>query len=148
MFIAAAIPKFGFWELFKRVFKNLKKQGKTKGEILQEIDRYPIGKDLKRRLTDYIKNMEYEETNKGGETGLSELSERVQEIFSIIEHLIDRDFEKIESRLNKRIDDLKEDLNNRMDNLETKLKWFIGIAVAVGSIITSGIVALIVGFLN
>ena len=51
VFIAAAIPKFGFWELFKRVFKNLKEQGKTKEEILQEIDCYPIGKDLKRRLT-------------------------------------------------------------------------------------------------
>ena len=81
-------------------------------------------------------------------TGLSELSKRVQEIFNIKEHLVDRDLEQLESRLNKKIEDVKTDLNKRMDRSETRLKWFISIAVAVGSIITSGIVALIVGFLN
>ena len=81
-------------------------------------------------------------------TGLSEFSERVQEIFNIKEYLVDRDLEQLESRLNKKIDDVKTDLNQRMDRSETRLKWFISIAVAVGSIITSGIVALIVGFLN
>ena len=45
-----------------------------------------------------------------------------------------------ETTLNKKIDKVKMDLNNNLD----KLKWFICIAVAVGSIITSGVVALIV----
>ena len=36
VFIAAALSKFGLKEIFKRVLKNLKKQGKTKEEILQK----------------------------------------------------------------------------------------------------------------
>ena len=145
-FIAAALSKFGFNNLFKTVLNQLKEQGKTKEEILQEIDRYPIARGLRLRLRDYIENMEYEETDEGEEARLSELSERAQEIFSIIEPLVDNDFEQLESRLNKKIDDVNENLNNRMNRSETKLKWFISIAVAVGGIITSGIVALIVHF--
>ena len=34
--IASAIPRFGFWEIFKRVLENLKDQGKTNEEILRE----------------------------------------------------------------------------------------------------------------
>ena len=45
--ISSAISRFGSREIFKRVLKNLKKQGKTKEEILQKIDRYPIDRDLK-----------------------------------------------------------------------------------------------------
>ena len=144
VFIASAIPKFGFWEIFKRVLDNLKEQGKTTEEILQEIDRYPIAKELKLKLRDYIESMEGEEADAWEEAKLSELSERVQEILSIIEPIIDKDLGQLESRLNEKIDDIKEDL----DRSQTKLKWFIGIAVAVGSIITTGIVALIVIFLN
>ena len=151
VFIASAIPRYGFWEIFKRVLNNLKEQGKTTEEILQEIDRYPIATELKLKLRDYIENMECEETDEWDEARLSELSERMQEILSIIEPIIDEDLGQLESRLNKKIADVKGDLNNKMDRLETKLtklKWFIGITVAVGSIITSGIVALIVAFLN
>lgn len=162
VFIASAIPKFGFWEIFKRVLDNLKEQGKTTEEILQEIERYPIAKELKLKLRDYIENMEGEETDAWEEAKLSELSERVQEILGIIEPIIDKDLGQLESRLNEKIDDVKKDLNNSMDRSETrlnkkiddikedldrsqtKLKWFIGIAVAVGSILTSVIVALIV----
>ena len=162
VFIASAIPKFGFWEIFKRVLDNLKEQGKTTEEILQEIDRYPIASELKLKLRDYIENMEGEETDAWEEAKLSELSERVQEILSIIEPIIDKDLGQLESRLNEKIDDVKKDLINSMDRSETrlnkkiddikedldrsqtKLKWFIGIAVVVGSILTSVIVALIV----
>ena len=147
-FIAAVISKFGFERIFKRVLKKLKEQGKTKEEILREIDRYPIADGLKLKLRDYMENMEGEETDEGEETESSELSERMQEVLSIIEPIIDEDLGQLESRLNKKIDDVQEDLNDRMDRSETKLKWFIGIAVVVGGILTSGIVALIVGFLN
>ena len=161
VFIASAIPKFGFWEIFKRVLDNLKEQGKTTEEILQEIDRYPIASELKLKLRDYIENMEGEETDAWEEAKLSELSERVQEILGIIEPIIDKDLGQLESRLNEKIDDVKKDLINSMDRSETrlnkkiddikedldrsqtKLKWFIGIAV-VGSILASVIVALIV----
>ena len=168
--IASAIPKFGFWEIFKRVLENLKEQGKTDEDILREIDGYPIADELKQKLRDYIENMEGDRTDEWQEARLSDLSERAQEILSVVESLVSKDFEQLESRLNEKIDDAKKDLNNRMDrsetqfnekiddakkdlnnrmgNLETGLKWFIVITVAVGCIITSGIVALIVGFLN
>ena len=147
-FIAAVISKFGFERVFKRVLKKLKEQGKTKEEILREIDRYPIADGLKLKLRDYLENMDGEETDEGEETESTELSEEMQEVLGIMDHLIGEDLEQFESRLNKKIDDLKEVLNDRMDRSETKLKWFISIAVAVGGIITSGIVALIIGFLN
>lgn len=57
VFIAKALSKFGFEELFKRVLKNLKKQGKSTEEILKKIDSYPTSKDLRLSLRDYIENM-------------------------------------------------------------------------------------------
>ena len=175
--IASAIPRFGFWEIFKRVLEKLKEQGKTKEEILQEIDRYPIAKELKQKLRNYIENMEGDETDEWQEVRLTELSERAQEILSIVEPLVGKDFEQFESRLNEKIDDVKEDLNNRIDGVnkdfeqlesrlnkkiddvkeslnnriersETRLKWFISIAVVIGCITTSGIVALIISLLD
>ena len=144
-FIAAAISKYGFENIFRRVVKKLREQGLTKEEILQKINRYPIAKELKLKLRDYIENMAFEAFE---ETKSAESSERGQEILSIMEHLVGEGIGQLESRLNKKIDDAKRDLNNRIDRSEKRLKWFIGIAVAIGSIITSGIVALIVGFLN
>ena len=79
---------------------------------------------------------------------ISEIADSVQQIYTIKEHLVDKDLTDLESRLNKRIDEVKKDLNQRMDRSETRLKWFIGIAVTIGSVITSGIVALIVAFLS
>ena len=129
------------------MLERLKEQGKTEEEILREIDHYPIDKELKLKLKNYIENMEFEETDEFEEMS-SELSKRMEEILSIIQPIIDEDLGQLELRFNKKINDVKRDLNNRMDRSEAKLKWFIGIAVVVGSIITSGIVALIVGFLN
>ncbi|MCY3740351.1 MAG: hypothetical protein OXH00_04970 [Candidatus Poribacteria bacterium] len=168
--IASAIPKFGFWEIFKRVLENLKEQGKTNEEILREIESYPIANELKQKLRDYIENMEGERTDEWQEARLSDLSERAQEILSVVESLVGKDFEQLESRFNEKIDDVKKDLNGRMDRSETqfnekiddakkdlnnrmdasekRLKWFIAVAVAIGSIITIGSVALIFGFLN
>lgn len=141
-FIAAAISRYGFENIFRRVIKKLREQGGTEEEILQKIDRYPIAKELKLKLRDYIENMEFEEAES------AESSEQGQETLSIMEHLIGEGIGQLESRLNKKIDDAKEDLSNRMDKSEKRLKWFIGVAVAIGSIITSSIVTLIVGFLN
>ena len=206
--IATAIPKFGFWEIFKRVLANLKEQGKTNEEILREIESYPIADELKQKLRDYMENMEGERTDEWQEARLSDLSERAQEILSVVESLVGKDFEQFESRLNEKIDDakkdinekiddvkkdlknkkdfeqleshlnekiddikkdlndkirilsslgsrinekiddIKKDLNDRMDKSETRLKWFISIVVAIGSIATSGIVVLIVSLLN
>ena len=157
--IASAIPRFGFWNIFKRVLENLKEQGKTNEDILREIDGYPIADELKQKLRNCIENMEDEGTDEWQEARFSDLSERAQDILSVAESLVGKDLEQLELRLNekiddfnkdlnKRIDDVKEELNDRMDRSETRLKWFISIVVAVGSIITSGIVALIVVLLN
>ena len=70
----------------------------------------------------------------------------MQQVSSITERLIDEALERLESRLNSKIDDVKKDFNDRMDRSETELKRFIVVAVAVGTIITSSIVALIVIF--
>ena len=145
-FIAAVISKFGFERIFKRVLKKLKEQGKTKEEILREIDRYPIADGLKLKLRDYIENMKSEETDEDEETEASALSEEMQEVLGIIEHLIGEGLEQFESRLNKKIDDVKEDFSSKIDRSETRLKWFIGVAVTVGGIIVSGIVLLIVKY--
>lgn len=141
-FIAAAISKYGFENIFRRVVDNLREQGETKEEILQKIDRYPIAKALKLKLRDFIENMAFEETESAGS------SEQVQKLLSIMEHLIGEGIGQLESRLDKKIDDAKKELSNRMDTSERRLKGFIAVAVAIGSIITIGSVALIVGFLN
>lgn len=81
-------------------------------------------------------------------TELYGLSESVQQVFSIKEHLVDKDLEQLERRLNKTIEDVKTDLNKRIDRSEARLKLFIGIAVSIGSIATSGIITLIIALLK
>ena len=109
-FIAAVISKFGFERIFKRVLRKLKAQGKTKEEILREIDRYSIADGLKLKLRDYIENMESEATDEGEASEASEASEEMQEILGIMEHFIGEGLEQFKSRLNKKIDDVKEEL--------------------------------------
>ena len=67
-FLAAVFSRFGFERIFKRVLKKLIDQGKTKEEILREIDGYRITKELKLKLRDYIENMEFEEMDEPEET--------------------------------------------------------------------------------
>ena len=55
-FIGSALAKFGFEELFKRVLDNLKEKGLTDAEILEKIDGYPISKELKRSLREFIES--------------------------------------------------------------------------------------------
>ena len=55
-FIGSALAKFGFEELFKRVLDNLKEKGMSNEEILEKIDGYPISKELKRRLREFIES--------------------------------------------------------------------------------------------
>lgn len=71
----------------------------------------------------------------------------LQDFINLKEQLVDREIDRVESRLTNRIIEVKNDVNKRIDRLETGLKWFVGIAVTVGGIITSGIVALIVKFM-
>ncbi len=59
--IARALAKFGFNKLFQAVLVKLKESGKSIQEILDEIDSYPISKELKKKLKEYIEK--YSEEN-------------------------------------------------------------------------------------
>ncbi|MCG9127596.1 hypothetical protein JT359_08365 [Candidatus Poribacteria bacterium] len=61
VFITRAFTKFGLREFFQAVFIKLLDKGKTIEEIIQEIERYPISKELKARLREFIR--EYSEEN-------------------------------------------------------------------------------------
>lgn len=53
-FISTAIAKFGFEKVFSAVLVKLRKDGKTCEEIREEINKYPISKELKRKLEEFI----------------------------------------------------------------------------------------------
>lgn len=55
-FISKALAKFGFERVFQAVLVNLKGNGKTREEVLQEIDKYPISRELKLKLKEFIEN--------------------------------------------------------------------------------------------
>ena len=60
--IARALAKFGFEQLFQAVLVKLKeKRGNSCQEILNEIDVYPISKELKLKLREFIEK--YSEEN-------------------------------------------------------------------------------------
>ena len=144
-FALSAIYRFGSEVLFNKVLEELKKQGKTEEQILEEINGYPIAEWLKLRVKDYIENVDFETIEP------DDLSNRDQEIFSIIQQSIGEDFEQLELNINEKTDNLERQIvqlesrfNDRIDRSEAELKQFIGITVAVGSVGTTGIVALLV----
>lgn len=144
-FALSAIYRFGSEVLFNSVLEELKKQGKTEEQILEEINNSPIPEWLKLRVRDYIENVDFETIES------ADLSNQNQEIFSVIQQSIGEDFEQLELNINEKIDHLERDLvqlesrlNDRIDRSEAKLKRFIGITVGVGAVGTTGIVALLV----
>ena len=144
-FALSAIYRFGSEALFNRVLEELKKQGKTEEQILEEINSYPIPEWLKLRVKGYIENVDFETIES------ADLSNRNEEIFSIIQQSIGEDFEQLESNINEKIDhlegqfvQLESRLNDKIDRSKAELKQFIGITVAVGAVGTTGIVALLV----
>ena len=144
-FALSAIYRFGSEVLFNKVLEQLKKQGKTEEQILEEINSYPIPEWLRLRVSDYIENVDFETIE------FADLSNRNQEIFSIIQQSIGEDFEQLESNISEKIDNLERQLvqlesrlNDRIDRSKAELKQFIGITVAVGTVCTTGIVALLV----
>lgn len=53
-FIARYLAQYGFERVFQAVLSKLKADGKTKMDILQTINGYPISKELKRKLREFI----------------------------------------------------------------------------------------------
>ena len=147
-FALSAIYKFGSEVIFNRVLEELKKQGKTKEQILEEINSYPIPEWLGLlgvMVRGYIENVDFETIES------ADLSNRDEEIFSIIQQSIGEDFEQLEKNINEKNENLERQLvqlesrlNDRIDRSKAELKQFIGIAVAVGAVGTTGIVALLV----
>ena len=52
--VSRGIAKFGFEAVFKAVLTKLKERGHTNEEIVTKIQSYPISKDLKLKLTEFI----------------------------------------------------------------------------------------------
>ena len=53
-FISRALAKFGFDKVFQAVLVKMKKDGETSEGILGKIEGYPISKELKRKLREFI----------------------------------------------------------------------------------------------
>lgn len=54
--ISGAIAKYGFQAIFRGVLKKLMEKGMSKSDIIEKIDSYPISKELKLKLKEYILN--------------------------------------------------------------------------------------------
>ena len=52
--ISEGISKYGVDAIFSAMVKELYRRGETKEKLKQKIKRYPISKDLKRKLNEYI----------------------------------------------------------------------------------------------
>ena len=64
-FIASHLAQYGFEQVFQAVLIKLKEDGKTEKDILQTINGYPISKELKGKLREFIEKYseENDETN-------------------------------------------------------------------------------------
>ncbi|MFN9174884.1 MAG: hypothetical protein ACK58N_10345 [Synechocystis sp.] len=56
--ISKGISDYGFEAIFRATVDELKKQGKSKVDIECEIESYPISRDLKLKIKDYLRAME------------------------------------------------------------------------------------------
>ena len=52
--ISEGITEYGFDAIFSAVVKELYKRGETKNSILKKIEKYPVSKQLKRKLRDSL----------------------------------------------------------------------------------------------
>ena len=52
--ISKALTEYGIEAIFKAVLAELRKKGKSKEDILRQVDGYPISKELKRTLKEYV----------------------------------------------------------------------------------------------
>lgn len=52
--ISEGIAQYGIDTIFSAVVKELYRKGETKEQLLQKIGRYPISKDLKRKLKEHV----------------------------------------------------------------------------------------------
>lgn len=56
--IVEAVTKYGIDSIYKGVVAELYKKGETKESIILKINKYPVSKDLKRKLAEQIQKAE------------------------------------------------------------------------------------------
>ncbi|MGJ3248449.1 MAG: hypothetical protein ACFE0I_20500 [Elainellaceae cyanobacterium] len=56
--ISKGLADYGFEAIFKATVEELRKKGKSKADIEQEINSYPISRDLKLKIQDYLRSPE------------------------------------------------------------------------------------------
>jgi uncharacterized membrane protein len=56
--IAQGLAKYGFEAIFRAVVDKLRQKGKSKSDIEKEIDSYPISRDLKLTIKDYLQKLD------------------------------------------------------------------------------------------
>jgi hypothetical protein len=56
--ISKGLSDYGFEAIFIAIVDELKKQGKSKADIEQEVESYPVSRDLKLKIKDYLRTIE------------------------------------------------------------------------------------------
>jgi uncharacterized membrane protein len=55
--ISKGLSTFGFEAVFRATVEELRKKGKSKTDIEREIESYPISRELKLKIKDYLRTM-------------------------------------------------------------------------------------------
>jgi hypothetical protein len=56
--ISKGLSDYGFEAIFKATVDELKRKGKSKVDIEREVESYPISRELKLKINDYLRVME------------------------------------------------------------------------------------------
>jgi hypothetical protein len=56
--ISKGLSDYGFEAIFIAIVDELKKQGKSKADIEREVESYPVSRDLKLKIKDYLRTIE------------------------------------------------------------------------------------------
>jgi hypothetical protein len=56
--ISKGLSDYGFEAIFIAIVDELKKQGKSKVDIEREVESYPVSRDLKLKIKDYLRTIE------------------------------------------------------------------------------------------
>lgn len=56
--ISKGLSDYGFEAIFTAIVDELRRQGKSKVDIEREVESYPISRELKLKIKDYLRGME------------------------------------------------------------------------------------------
>ncbi len=55
--ISKGLSNYGFEAIFRATVDELRRKGKSKDDIEQEVESYPVSRDLKLKIKDYLRTM-------------------------------------------------------------------------------------------